>query len=84
MAGNAMDQKIDRLQNDDSLSRDEKIARLKQIYLDARALQRASNEGGMTAADTPESADDVSHVEDALREMGVDPLEVEDRGASSL
>ncbi len=84
MTGNKMQNEIDRLQNDDSLSRDKKVAKLKQIYLDARALQRAANEGGMTA-DAPESADeDISLVEDALRELGVDPLDVEDHAASSL
>lgn len=85
MTGKTYRTRIDELTGDDTLSREDRIAGLMQIYLDARALQRASNEGGMTGQTPPGSADeDLRHVEDALRKFGVDPLELESRDASSL
>jgi hypothetical protein len=38
----------------------------------------------MTAAGTPESADDVSQAEAALRQLGVDPHEIEHGSAATL
>ena len=52
---------------DRSLSREQKIAKLRQMAYDAREMQVATEEG-MGGSETP----DVGRIRAALRELGVD------------
>ena len=78
--------KIDAIEADPKLGKDDKLAQLREIYLDARATQRAMTEGGMGAAE-PENdvnAAIIRRVEEVLESLGVDPLIFEDDNAASL
>jgi hypothetical protein len=71
--------KVQEIMQDESLSRDEKIARLQEIEDEARSLQRTASESPMNAEDGWEA--DLRAVRLALAELGADERR---KGAASL
>jgi hypothetical protein len=71
--------KVQEIMQDESLSRDEKIARLQEIEDEARALQRTASESPMNADDGWEG--DLRAVRLALAKLGADERR---KGAASL
>lgn len=74
---NAM--KIEEILEDDSIGREEKIIRLREIETEARSLQRAASESPMNEKDGWD--DDLRHVRMALEKLGADEPR---KGAASL
>ena len=71
--------KVQEIVQDESLSREEKIARLEEIEDHARALQRTASESPMNADDGSEA--DLRSVRLALAKLGADERR---KGAASL
>jgi len=71
--------KVQEIMQDEQLSRDQKIARLKAIESEARALQRAASESPMNAEDGWDA--DLREVRLALDKLGVAEPK---KGAASL
>ncbi|MDW6020604.1 hypothetical protein SAZ10_02380 [Mesorhizobium sp. BAC0120] len=71
--------KVQEIMQDTSLSRDDKISRLREIEDEARALQRTASESPMNADDGWEA--DLREVRLALAELGA---ETPRKGAASL
>ena len=76
------EQQIENLTSDDALTREQVVERLKALYFDARARQRAATESPMIADDGLN--DDLRTYELALEKLGVDAASIEDEGAATL
>lgn len=82
MTENSTKQRIATILADDSMGREEQIKRLKEMYSNARAIQRAATEGPMN--DDDGQNDDLSEIERALLKFGVEPTSPEGTGAATL
>lgn len=71
--------KVQEIMQDDTLDRDSKIARLREIETEARALQRMASESPMNAEDGWDA--DLREVRLALEKLGADDQR---KGAATL
>ncbi len=71
--------KVQEIMQDGSLGRKDKIARLREIEIEARALQRSASEGPMNAEDGWDA--DLREVRLALEKLGADDQR---KGAATL
>lgn len=71
--------KVQEIMQDDTLDRDGKIARLREIETEARALQRMASESPMNAEDGWDA--DLREVRLALEKLGADDQR---KGAATL
>ncbi|MBB4302721.1 hypothetical protein GGD81_001757 [Rhodobium orientis] len=76
------EQTIDSVLNDTSLSREQMIRKIKTLYFDARARQRAATESPMVGDDGLNN--DLMAYEQALENLGIDVASIEDEGAATL